>query len=786
MNNNQNINNQQEEQDIDIKEILHKYLIHWEWFVIGIFCSLILAYIIHRYTVPKYEVTATLLLKDDKKGGLISELSTFQDLGGLSGQKTGNNMDNTIEILKSRSLMRRVAEKLQLNVQYYLVESPYDKEVFFQPPIKVNFLAGNNSIETLDTTFFINITSNSHYILLDKNKNSKGVKTFGEQIVTDFGKIVITPNDDITEGTIKIQITPIDIIADNYRTAIKIEPASKTASIINLTLNDVSVEKASAIINTLIDQQNEEAITDKNEVSKNTLSFINERTKLITTELTAVESNAEEFKTQNKLVDVTSEGGLFLKTGTENQKDIIETNTQIRLAEFMIEYLSKHSEPSELIPSNLGFTDISISNMIQTYNALVLERNKILKNSSEKNPIIINLNTQISGLNKSIKESLLNFKTSLVIKDKELQKQEEAINSKIASVPKYEREYRNIQRQQQIKEALYLYLLQKREETAIALSVTVANTKIIDTAYSNGIPVSPKKKLLYLIALFFGILIPALLIYMLDFVDTKIHSKKDLDKFDLPYLGDIPLSISKEKLVVSKSENSSISEAFRHLRTNINFMMGETKNKCKTIFVTSTISKEGKSFIALNLAATISISGKKVLLIGMDLRAPKILEYLDQDSTNVGLSNYIVDSDLELKNIIKQIPNRENFYILPSGSIPPNPAELLMHQRVKEMFEYAKNNYDYIIVDTAPVSMVTDTFLISDYSDAFVYVTRANYLDRRLLHIPEHLYKEKRLLNMAVLLNGSDTKRGYGYGYGYGYGQEQEKKWWEKLFKYKS
>ena len=783
MNNNQ-ISENSVSAEINIKDIIDKYLTHWKWFVFGVIITITSTYFILRYSVPKFEVSATILVKDDKKGGLLSELSAFQDLGGITGDKTGNNMDNTIEILKARSLIRRVAEKLQLNVKYSLVGDPIDIEQYPIAPLKINFLEGISSIYKLDTSFLITITSKSNFNILDIKNNIITSKAFGEQVQTSFGKIVITPNNFKIGQKIRVDIIRMDAIADSYKEAISIEATSKTASTINIKLKDVSIEKASTIINTLIDQQNADAVGDKNEVSKNTLEFINDRTKLITAELSDVESDVEAFKTQNKLVDVVSEGGIFLESGSDNQKEIIATNTQIRLAEFMIDYLTKHSDPNELVPSNLGFEDLSIGKLIETYNTLVLERNRISKNSSEKNPIIINLNNQISSLNKSLKESLNNVKSSLTIKSKELDKQENILNSKIASVPKYEREYRNIQRQQQIKEALYLYLLQKREETAITLAVTVANTKTIDSAYSSDKPVSPKKKLFYIVGLLIGLLLPAIIIYILDSLDTKIHSKKDIDILHLPFLGDIPLSENKERLVISKSDNSSISEAFRHLRTNIGFMKGESKSKNRTVFVTSTISKEGKSFIALNLAATIALSGKKVLLIGMDLRAPKIIEYLDIQQNNqiIGLSNYVVDTDINLQDIILPIPGRENFYIMPSGAIPPNPSELLMHERINEMFTYVKSNFDYVIVDTAPVSMVTDTFLISHFADSFIYVARANFLDKRMLNVAEHLYKEKRLPNMAMLVNGTSSRKGYGYGYGYGYGQEKPKSFLEKIF----
>jgi len=332
-------------------------------------------------------------------------------------------------------------------------------------------------------------------------------------------------------------------------------------------------------------------------------------------------------------------------------------------------------------------------------------------------------------------------------------------------------------------------LLQKREETNIALAVTVANAKIIDKAYGKGEPVAPKKKVIFFGAVFLGLILPIIFLYIKDILDNKVHGKRDIDKIGVPFLGDIPNTDSKNKIVVSKGDSSSVAEAFRLLRTNVDFMMSGLKGSGRTIFLTSTLGKEGKSFIALNLASSIAISGKKVLLIGMDVRAPKILEYLDLENT-AGLTNYISDPEMDLEQVILKKSINENLDILPSGAIPPNPAELLMNERVQTMFDYVRTKYDYIIVDTAPIGMVTDTLLLSKYADAFVYVVRAYYLDRRLLSVAEDLYKEKRLPNMAILINGTDKEKGYGYGYGYGYGgygygHEKPRPFWKRLFGFK-
>lgn len=761
----------------NIKDVIFKYLSYWKWFCLSGIVGLTLGYVYLRYQIPVYEVNASILIKDDKKGGTITdELTAFEDLGIFKNNK---NIDNEIEILKSRSLMTLVVKELKLNVQYFSYGRPIAHERFLNSPFLASYFLKDSTVDAIGN-WIIYPESKEKFVLRDgKSKTVVGNFRFGDAIEMPFGKLVITTTKFLTESYLKkdfrIIINPVNKIVDVYINAIKVTPVNKNSNAIKITLRDAQPERAAAVVDNLIKQHNLDAIADKNQVSLNTYNFISDRIEYIAKELNEVEGTAEEYKKRNKLIDIRTDGTVFLETGSETEKQLLETNTQKQVADFMVDYIQKHQDLVSLIPTNLGISDLSLSGQISEYNVQVLERTRLLKYSGEKNPVISNLENQIISLRTAIGDGLRNYQNSLRIKIEELNKKDTEIDSKISTVPKHEREYRIIQRQQQIKEALYLYLLQKREETNIALAVTVANAKVIDYAYSNGKVVAPKKQIIYLVSLLLGLLFPALLIYLMDLLDTKVHSKKDIDLIKLPYIGDIPQSDSKKTVVVSKGDNSSIAEAFRLLRTNLDFVLGRNNEKGKTIFITSTLGKEGKSFIALNLAASIAQSGKKVILLGMDFRAPKILKYLELPERE-GLTNFISDKDSQLKNYIFQTKSIENLDIIASGTIPPNPAELLMNDRVKELFELVKTEYDYIIVDTAPVGMVTDTLIISPYADAFLFVVRANVLERRQLTIAENCYKEKRLPNMTVLLNGTDTKNGYGYGYGYGYGMEEKQK----------
>ena len=434
---------------------------------------------------------------------------------------------------------------------------------------------------------------------------------------------------------------------------------------------------------------------------------------------------------------------------------------------------------TDLLPSNIGLVDVSIISLIGEFNNLILQRNRILKSSSTINPIIVGIDSQLGTLKNNLMVSFKTLKSSTQIKINAIRKQSGRISSRIASVPKNEREFNDIVRQQETKNAVYLFLLQKREESILSNAITIDNARIVDKAYSVGTPVSPKPFITYFAALLFGLLLPAGIIFIKDSLDTKVHDEKDLVNLRIPYLGDVPMAKTKGDLYIKDGDNSSIAEAFRYVRTNIYFML-DSKKMGKTIFVTSTQSGEGKTFAAINLASSLAISGKKTLLIGMDLRAPKITKYLGLEEI-LGVTNYIKNSHLTINEITEDYTNFDSLHLINSGDIPPNPGEILMSKRVAEIFDEVKQLYEYIIVDTAPVGMVTDTIQISKYADLTIYVVKSNFLAKRMLQSPEKLNKENKLVNMAMLINESDHTKG-AYGYGYGYGNKKKIPWYKRIF----
>lgn len=771
--------------EINIREDLEKYAYHWKWFVLSVFLSILIAFVYLRYAPDKYEVKTTVLIESEENG-VMSELSGFENLGLLGGASAV--LEDEMELLKSRTLMDKIVQELEGNV-FYFSQTDIKRTGLHKSrtPVKVIFFEKDKQFYNRDTLFTIKVLSNTEFVLKDEDGNETSIHNFGENVQSKIGDFMITPQgkENIEENIeVEVELKPLARVIENLRERILVEPLNEDANVIQLSLVSSVRLKAKELLNTLVDQYNKDAVVFKGMVEKSTKEFIEDRLAIINKDLQLVELGAESFKTKNKLTDIASEASLTLQTKSQVEKSIIDLTTELKLVEYVQEHIQKNSD--DLIPVNLGLTKEGLTQSTQKYNELLLERNRILQSSSVLNPVIVNLNNQIKNVRYSIAQSLINLKSSLNISLRDIQQEEDRLVSKMAAVPKQEREFRSIQRQQQIIESLYLFLLEKREENAIALAATAPSARIIDRAYATIKPVAPKKKLVLAGAVFLGLLIPLAILYIRDVFDTKLHTRKDLEGVvKAPILGDIPINDTDEKIVVKEGSRSSTAEAFRLLRTNLDFMLSGVDSSCKSLFVTSTISGEGKSFISVNLASALALSGKKVALVGMDLRAPKITEYIGAYKKK-GITNYIKDTTVELEDLKITLKDHDKLDIYSSGIIPPNPAELLMHSRVQEMFEKLREEYDYLVVDTAPVNLVTDTLMISEYADMFVYVARAGFLDKRFLTTPQSLYKDKRLPNMAMLINGSDYKKGYGYGaygaYGsYGYGaSSEEKRWWKR------
>jgi capsular exopolysaccharide synthesis family protein len=789
MNSNQTtLNSDSSSNSFDIKKTILIYLKQWKWFVLSVLICLVFAYLNLRYTTPQYAATAKIMLLGDNDGS--SGSSALNDLSIFS-EKEDAKVEDEIQVIRSRNFLRNIIKKLDLNVQYFIKGRVNETELYKNDsPIALNFIESDSIINKTNFNFYVETLSSTQFNFRINEDDSPKKFSFGENIPSSFGGMIITPKNKKIEtyiGTnIKVKISPVESLAESLKHRIFIEPTGKGSKVINISISDPVIQKAKDIINTLVDEYNVSTIEKKNLISKNTADFINKRVELIAEDLVNVDDSIVRFKTGNKITDVASEAGQFLSSSVQNEQRLDATKTQLSLLNYMKESLGDESTKYQSIPSNLGMGDAAISALSVRYNELLERRKNLLKSAGEKNPIVLEIDQTLVGIRQNLNQSITNSSRSLGIQINSLQNQSRRINSKIFSVPGQERKLRSIERKQGIKESLYLYLLQKREEATISLTATSPSVKIIDEAYnSNGAPISPNKKVTYIAALFFGLIIPFMIIYLLDLFDTKIHNKEDLEKAikNITVLGEIPkVKKDDDKMLIEKNDHSILSESFRIIRTNFDFVRRarNTKDNDNVIFVTSTINGEGKSFFSMNMALTIANTNKKVLLIGADIRNPQIHSAIKTQQKNIvskiGLTEFLVDKSIEIEETINTYNiNDITIDILLSGKVPPNPAELLLSNRMKLLFDSVSKQYDYVIVDTAPAMLVTDTLLISQYAGHTIYLTRAGYTEKRILNFAKELHTENKLNGMMLVTN--DVKESnFGYGAKYGYYGAKEKK----------
>lgn len=758
----------------DINNFINNYLKkHWKSFILCIIAFVALAYLYLRYTAPEYGISAKIMLIKDKTSG--PETIVFDDLQNFSEKST--KVDDEIEILKSRSLMVNVVKDLSLNYRFFSEGRIHKQELYPKPPIKVNFFESDSIIQDSGFVFHVNILSDTKFEYHIDGEETNKEFSFGTDIPTPIGNMVITPNivdiNKLKGNSIIVQIDPIEKIAKLYKDKLVISPTQEGSNVLTISLEDQVIEKAINIIDELIKQYNNKSIDEKALIAKKTSDFINERIDLIASDLSQVDSSAVNFKAGNRLTNIASDANVYVAAGSENEQQLIAVSTELNMANYMKDFVS-NQDANELIPANLGIADPALAETTTRYNGLVLERERLLKSSSEKNPIVVNIDQQLSGLKQTMSQSLNNLTNTLSIRVNNLKNREAKINSRIYSVPGQERKFRDIERQQQIKESLYLYLLEKREESVLSLAAKSANAKIIDPAYlMSEFPVSPKKKIIYLAAIIFGLLVPYSIIYLKNILDTKIHSKEDVVKAvsNVPFLAEIPKIPNSKKAFIKRNDRSVLAESFRILHTNLDYFINSKKvsnDKGIVIYVTSTISGEGKSFIAENLALTFAYSNKKVLLLGADIRNPSFRGVLNDKKINKfsGLTEYLIGKK-EINEIIQPVLDEGKLDIITSGTIPPNPAEILMNDKMALLFEEVKKHYDFIVVDTAPSMLVTDTLLISNFADQTIYVTRAGYTDKKILAFPQEIQNGNKLKGMVMVVNEVlDANFGYGNKYG--------------------
>ena len=797
-----------DDKEIDIQELLFKYLIHWPWFVGAVIVCLISAYIYLYVATPVYNISATVLIKDDKKGGSSNNVAGLDELG-LSGLITSSqSIDNEIEVLRSKTLVKEVVNYLNLYVTYQDDDQIPSKELYKTSPVQVNMTP--QEAEKLKTKVVIEMVLHpqgsldvnvkmedkeiqKHFeklpAILPTNQGTLSFFQTTDSISSKKNEEVGSPVQDMRHITATIS-QPMNV-ARRYCENLSIEPTSKTTSVVTVSLKNSSLQRGQDFINQLLEMYNRNTNNDKNEIAQKTAEFIDERIGIISKELGSTEADLETFKRDAGITDLSSDAQIALTGNAEYEKKQVENRTQISLVEDLKKYLG-HNE-YEILPSNVGLKDITLAAQIDRYNEMLIERKRLLRTSTENNPAIINLDTSIRATKANVQATLEGTLQGLFITKADLDREAKRYMRRISDAPGQERQYVSIARQQEIKAGLYLMLLQKREENAIMLAATANNAKIIDDAIADVIPVSPKRSIIYLAALCLGIAIPVVVIYMIDLTKFKIEGRADVEKLtSVPIAGDIPLTDEKNtkegSIAVFENQNNLMSETFRNIRTNIQFML---QNNKKVILVTSTVSGEGKSFTSANLAISLSLLGKKVVIVGLDIRNPGLNKVFNLSSKEKGITQYLANPEMDLMSLVQLSDVNRNLYILPGGTVPPNPTELLARDGLDKAIEILKKNFDYVILDTAPIGMVTDTLLIGRVADLSAYVCRADYTHKAEYTLINELFHEQKLPNLCTIINGVDLKKrkygyyygygkygkhyGYGkrYGYGYGYGQEK-------------
>ena len=806
-----NFNEAQEskEENIDVKELLFKYLIHWPWFVGAVVACLIAAWVYLHMSTPVYNISATVLIKDDKKGGSAGMLSGLESLGLDGMVSSSQNIDNEIEVLRSKTIVKEVVEDLGLYISYTDKDEFPSRNMYKTSPVQVSLTP--QEADLLEKPMTVEMT------LQPQGSIDVNVKIGDDEYQKHFEKLpAVFPTD---KGTLAFFLTPDSVlsskrtseettdsekttrnitatinkplaVAKAYCKNMTIEPTSKTTSVAVISLKNSNVQRGKDFINKLLEMYNINTNNDKNEVAQKTAEFINERISIISKELGSTEKDLESFKRGAGITDLTSDAQIALTGSAEYEKKRVENQTQINLLQDLQKYMQ--NEGYEVLPSNIGLQDVNLAAAINRYNDVLVERKRLLRTSTENNPTIINLDTSISAMKENVQVSLDRVLRGLFITKADLDREASRYSRRISEAPGQEREFVGIARQQEIKAGLYLMLLQKREENAITLAATANNAKIIDEAIADDAPVSPRSKITYLIALILGVGIPVGVIYLLELTKFKIEGRADVEKLtSAPIVGDIPLTDEKQgAIAVFENQNNLMSETFRNVRTNLQFMLGNGK---KVILVTSTVSGEGKSFISGNLAISLSLLGKKVVIVGLDIRKPGLNKVFNISKKEQGITQYLANPEKNLMDLVQLSDVSKNLYILPGGTVPPNPTELLARDGLDKAIETLKKNFEYVILDTAPVGMVTDTLLIGRVADLSVYVCRADYTRKNEYTLINELIDGNKLPNLCTVINGLDLKKrkygyyygygkygkyyGYGkrYGYGYGYGEQSGK-----------
>lgn len=794
--------------EFNLYEILFKYLAYWPWFVVSLVICMAGAQMYLRYSLPIYSSTAKILIKE-QEGYSRKSITPTSDVMELADMTFTSLFDNELEIIKSRSLIQQAVTDLGL----YITHSGrrkfgYDPQYYKNSPVQVymtpedaNKLLGDVSL--LMTYNGKELTANIGYISPSREYITleKQFTELPAAVSTEVGVITFTPSPNYKSQEpieLLVYISNPKSTASRYRGSLSVSPMSKSTTIANLTIRDAVPARASDLITQLVKVYNDDANNEKNEVAEKTADFIEDRIAIINSELGSTENELATFKQRSGLTDLASDAQLALQEKSRYDQQLAQNATQINLVQELQKYLIDESHANDIIPANIGLEDGHLMNLITQYNTLVLERKRLLRTSSDSNPAVINMNSSIEVMRSNVQTSIASVMRGLQITKNSLQREANKFRGRISDAPNQEKEFMTIQRQQEIKAALYILLLKKREENALTLAATASKGRIIEAPISGG-PISPQSRNILFAAFILGLGIPVGIIILKEMLKYKIENRMDVEKItQILIVGEIPscnqsLKGLSNNIIVRENKNDMMEETFRAIRTNLLYMLEKGE---KVILVTSSIPKEGKSFVAANLAVSMAFLGKKTLIVGMDIRKPGLNKTFGFSTRSYGITNYLREPEaVNINDVIMQSEISPNLYILPGGSIPPNPTELVARPIFEETIKKLKEHFDYIILDTAPIGLVTDTSIIAHVADIGVVVCRADYTPKAAYQNINTLQQDKLFKKMVTLVNDIDMSlrknsysynygkkygygygRKYGFGYGYGYGYENENK----------
>ena len=783
--NQKNIKPGQQDDFLRIQDLLYLCLARWKWFVLSLVATIGVATVYLLRTPAVYTRTASVLIKEDSKGKSVSsDLESFSEFGLF---QSGTNVNNELITFQSPALMTEVVKRLRLDMNYF-VPGKFHRQVAYGLTLPVDVTI-NDLPENESAGFTLEVQPDGTLFLSDFIRNGtdldeKDIKgSLFDSIPTPLGKIIINTTPNYVKGkayTLYVGKSNLYNAVNSCSSNLSVSLNNEKASVIDLSFKDNSTQRAEDVLSMLISVYNENWVKDKNQIAVSTSMFINERLGVIEQELGNVDEDISSYKSEHLLPDVQAASSMYMAQSSATNAQILALNNQLYMTRYIRNYLANDANRTQLLPANSGIESANIESQIAEYNKQLLQRNSLVANSSAENPLVMDMDQALASMRGAIIRSIDNQIVTLNSQIKSLRQTEQQTTSRIAANPTQAKYLLSVERQQKVKEALYLFLLQKREENELSQAFTAYNTRIVTPPHGSMLPTSPVRKNIFMAAFALGLLIPIVIIFMRENMNTRVRGRKDLESVTVPFIGEIPLFTRKKKrifgkkpqevktVVVKEGSRDIINEAFRVLRTNLEFMTGKDKTS-NVIIMTSFNPGSGKSFLTMNIAVSFAIKGKKVLVIDGDLRHGSASSYIDSPAK--GLSDYLGGRIDNLDEIIVPDPRHKSMDILPVGTIPPNPTELLFDERLKQVIDTVRGQYDYVLIDCPPIELVADTQIIEKLADRTIFVVRAGLLERSMLAELEKIYGEKKYKNMSLILNGTEGSGGrYGYRYGYHYG----------------